>query len=156
MWLGGLRNRGTAKGHDSQMTFLGKGARFKGSINFDGTIRIDGRLEGEIHTKGTLIVGEHAEIEGDITADTVISGGKITGNIVAAQKVQLLAPGTLVGTVKAPLFSIEEGVGFTGSCEAEGRGEIRTLDSAREAALQSAATRSAAPVRDHAGSRMKT
>ena len=155
MWLRTLKSKRTAKSQESQMTFLGKGARFKGSISFEGTIRIDGRLEGEIHTKGTLIVGEHAEIEGDIDADTVISGGRITGNIIASQKVQLLAPGTLIGTVKAPIFSLEEGVGFTGSCEAEGRGEVRTLDSVRETALQAAANRTAGPIRDHAG-RTKT
>jgi cytoskeletal protein CcmA (bactofilin family) len=152
MWL---RNRRKANAQDSQMTFLGKGSRFKGAISFEGTIRIDGRLEGEIHTKGTVIVGEHAEIDGDISADLVISGGKITGNIIASQKVQLLAPGTLIGSVKAPIFSVEEGVGFTGKCEAEGRGEVRTLDDAREAALQAAA-RPANPARDHAGGRMKT
>ena len=48
---------------DEPFTFLGKGAQFKGIIHFEGTIRIDGRLEGEIHTKGTLMVGEHAVIE---------------------------------------------------------------------------------------------
>jgi len=45
---------------DESFTFLGKGAQFKGIIHFEGTIRIDGRLQGEIHTKGTLMVGEHA------------------------------------------------------------------------------------------------
>src|SRR5438094_672745 len=67
---------------DEPFTFLGKGAQFKGIIHFEGTIRIDGRLEGEIHTKGTLMVGEHAVIEGDISADVVVSGGHIDGNIV--------------------------------------------------------------------------
>jgi cytoskeletal protein CcmA (bactofilin family) len=125
----------TMNGEDS-FTFLGKGSQFKGIGTFEGTIRIDGRLEGEIHTKGTLVVGEHAVIEGDVSADVVISGGRVTGNIIAAEKVQLLATSIVIGTIKTPLLSIEEGVRFSGTCDAEGRGEIRTLEGAREAAQQ--------------------
>src|SRR5207253_2216637 len=95
---------------DEPFTFLGKGSQFKGIISFEGTIRIDGRLEGEIHTKGTLVVGEHAVIEGDVSADVVISGGRVTGNIVASEKVQLLSTGVVVGTIKTPLLTVEEGV----------------------------------------------
>jgi cytoskeletal protein CcmA (bactofilin family) len=122
-------------------TFLGKGAKFKGIITFDGEIRIDARLEGEIHTKGALVVGEHAVIDGDIEAGVVISGGRITGNVTAAEKVQLLAPGVVIGNIRTPLLSVEEGVRFSGSCEADGMGEIRVLEGAREAAAQSGPTR---------------
>jgi len=121
---------------DEPFTFLGKGAQFKGIIHFEGTIRIDGRLEGEIHTKGTLMVGEHAVIEGDISADVVVSGGQINGNIVASEKVQLLSAGIVTGTIKTPLLSIEEGVHLYGMCDVAGRGEIRALDGAREVAQQ--------------------
>jgi len=71
-------------------------------------------------------------LQGDINADVVVSGGKINGNIMARGKVQLLSPGIVVGTIKTPLLSIEEGVRFSGSCEAEGRSEIRTLEGARQ------------------------
>ena len=54
--------------NDDNFTFLGKGVEFKGVVNFDGTVRIDGKLEGEIHTSGTLIVGEFAVIKGIISA----------------------------------------------------------------------------------------
>jgi len=121
---------------DEPFTFLGKGAQFKGIIHFEGTIRIDGRLEGEIHTKGTLMVGEHAVIEGDISADVVVSGGHINGNIVASEKVQLLSAGVVTGTIKTPLLSIEEGVHLSGMCDVAGRGEIRALDGGRDAAQQ--------------------
>ena len=49
---------------EENFTFLGRGVDFKGVIRFDGTVRIDGQLEGEIHAKGTLIIGEHAAIKG--------------------------------------------------------------------------------------------
>ena len=102
---------------DEIIAFLGKGTEFKGVITYEGTVRIDGRVEGEIITKGTLVVGESAVIHAEISAGTVVSGGRITGNITASEKVQLLAPTVLTGAVKTPLLVIEEGVRFNGSCE---------------------------------------
>jgi cytoskeletal protein CcmA (bactofilin family) len=102
---------------DENFTFLGRGVDFKGIVNFDGTVRIDGRLEGEIHTKGTLIIGEHAVIKGIITAGTLVSGGKIQANITAIDKIQLLKSGILIGDVRSPSFSMEQGARFQGMCD---------------------------------------
>src|SRR3989442_1564083 len=129
-----MEEQSSGAGEDEVIAFVGHGVEFKGVITYDGTVRIDGRLEGEIHTKGTLMVGEHAVIEGDINADIVVCGGQISGNIVAAEKVQLLSTGVVTGTIKTPLLSVEEGVRLHGMCNAEGRGEVRALDGAREAA----------------------
>ena len=116
MWSRREKDKWHAPDGERAFTFVGKGARFKGSLSFEGTVRIDGRLEGEIHAKGTVIIGEPAIIEGDVNADTVISGGRDPGNIVASKKVELLAPGSLIGTIKTPLLSLEEGVTFSGNC----------------------------------------
>src|SRR5437870_13916941 len=113
---------------DEPFTFLGKGAQFKGIIHFEGTIRIDGRLEGEIHTKGTLMVGEHAVIEGDISAGVIVSGGQINGNITATERVQLLSSAVLTGALKTPLLYVEEGVHLHGTCDVEGRAERRAVE----------------------------
>jgi cytoskeletal protein CcmA (bactofilin family) len=102
---------------DEVIAFVGRGVEFKGVITYNGTVRIDGRLDGEIHTEGVLLVGQDAVITAQVTAGTVISRGKITGDISASGKVRLLAPGVLNGSVKAPLLSIEEGVLFNGSLE---------------------------------------
>jgi cytoskeletal protein CcmA (bactofilin family) len=99
------------------IAFLGKGTEFKGVITYHGTIRIDGRVEGEIITEGTLVVGESAVINAEISAGTLISGGKITGNITALEKIHLLPTGVLDGSVKTPLLIIEEGVRFNGNCQ---------------------------------------
>ncbi len=102
---------------DENFTFLGRGVDFNGVISFEGTVRIDGRLKGEIQTKGTLIVGEHAVIKGIISAGTLICGGKINGNITATEKVELIKPAIVVGDIHAPAISIEEGVHFHGMCD---------------------------------------
>lgn len=106
------------------IAFLGKGTEFKGVITYHGTIRIDGRIEGEIITEGTLIVGEGAIIHAEISAGTVISGGQITGNITAIEKIQLLPTAVLDGSIKTPLLMIEEGVRFNGHCEMDRSGTV--------------------------------
>ena len=97
--------------------FVGKGVEFKGTITYKGTVRIDGCLDGEIHTEGVLLVGEEAVITAKVTAGTIVCKGKITGDISAKEKIKLRAPAVLNGGVKTPMLSIEEGVLFNGTLE---------------------------------------
>ncbi|MEW6245798.1 MAG: polymer-forming cytoskeletal protein [Nitrospirota bacterium] len=116
MWALGDRKH-HAPEDDENFTFLGKGVDFKGVVNFDGTVRIDGRLEGEIHTTGTLIVGEHAVIKGIVSAGVLVTSGKINGTVTAVEKIQILKPGILIGDVRTPVVSMEEGSHFHGMCD---------------------------------------
>jgi cytoskeletal protein CcmA (bactofilin family) len=116
MW-GGNEKKKSGLGEDENFTFLGRGVEFKGVATFDGTVRIDGHFEGEIHAKSTLVLGEHAMIKGLITAGTLVCGGKVHGNITGTDKVQLLKTAVLVGDVRTPLFSMEEGAHFQGLCD---------------------------------------
>jgi cytoskeletal protein CcmA (bactofilin family) len=97
--------------------FVGKGVEFKGTITYSGTVRIDGFLDGEIHTEGVLLVGEEAVITAKVTAGTIVCKGKITGDICAKEKIKLRAPAVINGGVKTPMLSIEEGVLFNGTLE---------------------------------------
>lgn len=97
--------------------FIGKGVDFKGTIIYNGTVRIDGSLEGEVQTDGVLLVGEEAVLKAKVTAGTVVCKGKITGDVTATEKIRLRAPAVLNGGVKAPMLSIEEGVMFNGTIE---------------------------------------
>ena len=102
---------------EGSYTFLGKGVDFKGKAKFDSSVRIDGHFDGQIASQDTLIIGESGVVKGEIACEIIISSGKIEGNIVASQKVQLLKPAVLIGAVRAPSFSIEEGVVFHGTCD---------------------------------------
>jgi len=104
----------TVSGDNEDLTLFGKGTHFKGVVNCDGAIRIDGKIEGEVHTTGSLIVGEQGMIKGIISAGTVTISGKINGTVKAAQKIQLLVPGVLIGDIQAPAISIEDGAHFHG------------------------------------------
>lgn len=116
MWAIGEKST-QAGSDDENFTFLGKGVDFKGVIDFDGTIRIDGRLEGEVHATGTLIVGEHAVIKGIVSAGTVVTSGKINGTVTATEKIQMLKPGILIGDIRTPSICIEDGAHFHGMCD---------------------------------------
>jgi len=116
MWA--MKERGQQAEQDSEnFTLLGKSVDFKGIVSFDGTVRVDGRVEGEIHTTGTLIVGEHARIEGIVSAGVLMNSGKINGTITAMEKIHILKPGVLVGDIHTPVIAIEEGSHFHGMCD---------------------------------------
>ncbi len=116
MWA--MKKRGQLVEQDNEnLTFLGRGADFKGVVSFDGTIRIDGRVEGAIYTSGTLIVGEHAVIEGGVSAGVLMNSGKINGTIIATEKIHIFKPGVLVGNIRTPIIAIEEGSHFHGMCD---------------------------------------
>ncbi|HEU4684857.1 MAG TPA: polymer-forming cytoskeletal protein [Nitrospira sp.] len=97
--------------------FVGKGVEFKGTISYNGTVRIDGSLDGEIRTDGTLLIGEDAVIQAKISAGTIVCKGKITGDVIAKERVKLRAPAVVTGSVKTPMLSMEDGVLFNGGLE---------------------------------------
>ncbi len=115
MWKRNGKN--TSLRNDGTFTFLGKGVDVKGVIHFEGTVHIDGCIVGEIHTKGTLIVGETGVIKALISAGSLISSGKIHGNINAAERVELMKSAVLIGDVRSPSFSMEPGAHFHGLCD---------------------------------------
>jgi len=126
------------KGHPEvgeMVAFMGKGTEFKGILKFEGTIRVDGRLDGEVHTQDTLIVGESAELTGELNVGTLITSGSITGNIVATKTVHFVAPGSFTGEIATPAIQIDEGFSFNGRCfmgrdekaAAQPRAEVQAL-----------------------------
>lgn len=88
-----------------------------GNLKFTGELVFDGKLQGEISTDGSLSLGENAEINGNITATSVVARGKITGTIVAKDKIEIKAKTELFGDIRAAKLVIEEGVTFVGKCD---------------------------------------
>ena len=105
-----------SEGKDNLNAFLGEGTSFKGNLTFEGTVRIDGKLEGEIFTKDTLVIGETAVVNATIHAGITIVSGTVTGNITAEKKIDVHSSARLFGNISTPSLSIEEGVIFEGGC----------------------------------------
>lgn len=94
---------------------LGRGSEFDGKLTFEGTVRIDGTFSGEITTSDTLIVGEGAKVNAEISCGTLIVHGEIVGNISASASVELHKPARVKGDVTTPALVIERGVLFQGT-----------------------------------------
>ncbi|HEY0159278.1 MAG TPA: polymer-forming cytoskeletal protein [Thermoanaerobaculia bacterium] len=96
--------------------FLDRGASFRGELEFEDTMRIDGKFHGKINSKNELIVGESAHIEGDVHVGRVAISGTVVGKIVAAQRVEIHRNGKVYSDIDTPALIIEEGAIFQGNC----------------------------------------
>jgi cytoskeletal protein CcmA (bactofilin family) len=101
-------------------TLLGKGSEFTGKLTFEGQVRIDGKFNGEIFTKDTIVIGDGARVEATISAGTVIIHGTVVGNVTAAQIIELKQPGRVKGDLTTPALTIERGATYDGTCKMEG------------------------------------
>ena len=104
------------KGSGELNGFLDRGSSFKGELEFEDTMRIDGRFNGRIVSKNELIVGESANIEGDIHVGRIAISGTVVGRIVADQKVEIHRNGKVYSDIDTPALIIEEGAIFQGNC----------------------------------------
>ena len=91
-------------------TLLGRGTSFEGKLTFEGTVRIDGRLTGEIFSDDILVIGEGADVKAKIEVGTLIVEGNVEGNVRAAKLVELHAPARVRGNLETPQLYIDKGV----------------------------------------------
>ena len=99
------------KGGTHLESVIGAESSFQGTLRSKGSIRIDGKVEGGITAEG-VILGERGEVQGDISARTVVVGGKVTGNIHATESLELLTKSQVFGDLHAPQLLIAEGAIF--------------------------------------------
>jgi cytoskeletal protein CcmA (bactofilin family) len=93
---------------------LGRGATFVGKLTFEGAVRIDGKLKGEVVSDGTLIVGKAAEVDAEIAVGEVIVEGTIVGNIRASRSIEIRSSGCVTGDLSTPTLQIDKGAMFDG------------------------------------------
>ena len=101
----------------SSKNVLNSDVEIKGNIKFAGELTMDGKLDGEIHTEGTLQLGDSAVINGNINAQSVVIRGKVHGNISAKEKIEIKSKAELFGDIRASKLVIEEGVTYVGKTE---------------------------------------
>lgn len=100
-------------------TILGANSQIEGNLVSQGSLRVDGKMHGNVNLKGNLIVGEEGSLEGEVIAKNIVIAGKITGNIKALEKVEINKTGILLGDINSKFVVIEEGSHFTGNCKME-------------------------------------
>ena len=98
-------------------TILGTGTEVKGDIHTKGSLRIEGKVNGNIKADGDLFIGESGDIQTEIEARKIVIAGKVKGNVIARDKLEILPKGRLEGDIKTAKLKIEEGAIFIGSSE---------------------------------------
>ena len=126
------KTRTTTDEGSGSSAFLGKGSRIVGKLAFEGPARIEGTVEGEIAAQDTLTIGETAVVNAQITGSAVIIHGRVTGDVTARKRLEIRAPGRVVGNITTPSLVIHEGVVFEGQCT---MGDVRAADKDRKVAL---------------------
>ena len=124
-----------AKNYEKSIrAFLGEGTEFKGVITFEGTVRVDGVLEGEVITDDTFIIGTAANVKAEVKAGVVIVMGRMEGKIEAKEKCEVRVGSHLSGEIFTPSIYIEEGAVFEGTCHMTGGGgsSIKSAGGAEE------------------------
>lgn len=95
---------------------IGPETEIEGNIRTNESIRIDGKIKGEVHAE-SVILGESGAILGDITANSVTIGGKVKGNIGAGSHLELLPKSQVFGDLRTSKLVIADGATFEGNCQ---------------------------------------
>ena len=99
-------------------TYLEAGTSIKGDLESKGSVRLDGRFEGNIKVSGNLEVSSGASVTGDhLEVDNLILHGEVRANVTAKGKITITKSGRLYGDVKANALDIESGAVFSGRSE---------------------------------------
>ena len=95
--------------------FLDRGTMFKGELTFEDMLRIDGRFDGTIRSESALIVGEGAEISGEVHVSTITINGQVSGIVRASSRVEINGNARVKGEIHTPSLAIQDGAVFDGT-----------------------------------------
>lgn len=119
---------GAPAGNTKIETIIGPNANFKGAVQSDGGMRIDGIFEGTIELAGNLIIGESGKVIADIKAQNVSVSGAVKGTICANGRLEILSSGKVWGDISVASFLIDEGGFFRGQSTMPGDPDFPMLD----------------------------
>ena len=108
--------------------FLDRGSFVKGDLAFEETFRIDGRFEGTIRSGAELILGEGAEVVGDIDVARLSVNGSLRGTVRARERVELHPHARVEGDLTTPALKIDEGAIFEGTCRMSEKTAVNVVD----------------------------
>ena len=100
-------------------TIIGQGTVIKGECRVNGTVRVDGVIDGSLAASGVAILGKSGRVKGDLLVHNAIVGGKVEGSVIAQSRLELQTGASVKGDVSARKLIVEEGVYFDGSCNME-------------------------------------
>ncbi len=108
-----MKMKSTEIGKDEVTTISG-GVIIEGKLSSNGNVRIDGKVNGDINAQGSVNIGENGEVTGEMNADVINIGGKVTGTVNAKEKLVLESKSVLKGDLVTKILVIEAGAYFEG------------------------------------------
>jgi cytoskeletal protein CcmA (bactofilin family) len=95
---------------------IGPGTKIVGNIETNGDIRIDGNIEGNVNSKGKLVIGANGFVKGEVVCSNAEISGSLLGKLTVSDLLSFKASSKVNGDIKASKLSIEPGAIFTGTC----------------------------------------
>jgi cytoskeletal protein CcmA (bactofilin family) len=105
---------------------VGEKLSIKGEIAGEGDLELAGRFEGVVNVQGRVVIGDRAEVDADITASTIVVGGKVRGNLSAAGRVEILPQGVLTGNLRSGSFAAADGASVKGEIVIDRGGKAKS------------------------------
>lgn len=112
-----LKNTSYDGSGSDEATVISKGVKIEGKLSCSGSIRLDGEVQGDISSQSTVIIGENGKVNGEINAENITIGGKVTGTVKAKEKLVLDSKANLKGDIFSKIVAIEAGAFFDGNCK---------------------------------------
>jgi len=101
-------------------TIIGRGTKIEGSVKVEGATRIDGMIKGKLESNDVITIGPEGIVQAEVKAKSIIVGGKVEGNIEAADKIELQSKAELHGDLISKSLLIEHGAIFHGNSNMRG------------------------------------
>ncbi|NQU10423.1 polymer-forming cytoskeletal protein [bacterium] len=109
--------------NSTQQSLISADVEIKGTIRSGGSVRVDGKLDGELHCTSDAVIGKDAKIKGNLNVNAISVEGTVTGNITAKDRIELKASARVTGDIKAKRLTVEDGVTFVGRSEVNPSGQ---------------------------------
>jgi len=90
-------------------TIIGPGTSVSGDVESGGFTRVDGNVQGDVKAKGRVVIGERARMKSNISGTSVTVGGVVFGNVLASERLIVLATGLVMGDIITRRIQAEEG-----------------------------------------------
>ena len=101
---------------ESSMSIIGPGMTIVGDVHTEGTVRVEGRIEGTVRAGKTVTISKGGEVVGDVVTQDAVIGGRVRGTLVAESRLELQATSDIEGQIRtlAQHLKLEEGARFSG------------------------------------------
>jgi len=108
---------GNGTSPEAVISIIGPGMRVVGNCETDGTIRIEGTIQGSVHAGKAVVVGKDGVVDGDIKTQDAVISGRVVGTLVAESRLELQATCRIEGDVRARRMQLEEGAVLNGTVD---------------------------------------